>query len=163
MQWTTLLAELSQRFIDFMGAVYTQDDEKFIGMDNPDGFNHGSRSVYDHYTIEGRVEGISEDQNDHRRELLKRIDPKIGDAYYFRDIFTDAEFRSSTSCKTVMEPAGIGHWVSLKFAECGPHEAEVCALVMRGLHEALSFFKTVAAMFNVNDQHMCAIKRNALN
>ena len=77
-------------------------------------------------------------------------------------------------------------------------EAEVCALVMRGLtpadiaaetgraektirnqiqlaytkigvnsvqglHEALSVFKIVGAMFNVDDQHLFAMKRNALN
>lgn len=122
-QWKALLAELSSRFPGFMGAVYTQEGEKFVGMYNPDGFNHFSQAVYDQYTIEGRVEGISDDQNDHRRELLKRINPKIGDVYYSREIFTDQEFRSSTSYKTVLEPAGIGHWVSLKFAESGPREA----------------------------------------
>lgn len=122
-QWKGLLAELSARFPGFMGAVYTQEGERFVGMYNPDGFNHFSQAVYDQYTIEGRVEGISDDQNDHRRELLKRINPKIGDVYYSRDIFTDEEFRSSTSFKTVLEPAGIGHWVSLKFAESGPREA----------------------------------------
>ena len=123
MQWKALLAALSERFPGFMGAVYTQEGEKFIGMYNPDGFNNFSQSVYDQYTIEGRVQGINDDQNDHRRELLKRIDPKIGDVYYSREIFTDDEFRSSTSYKTVLEPAGIGHWVSLKFAESGPREA----------------------------------------
>lgn len=122
-QWKGLLAELSARFPGFMGAVYTQEGERFVGMYNPDGFNHFSQAVYDQYTIEGRVEGISDDQNDHRRELLKRINPKIGDVYYSREIFTDEEFRSSTSYKTVLEPAGIGHWVSLKFAESGPREA----------------------------------------
>lgn len=122
-QWKALLATLNDRFPGFMGAVYTQEGEKFIGMYNPDGFNSFSQTVYDQYTIEGRVHGISDDQNDHRRELLKRIDPKIGDVYYSRDIFTDEEFRASTSYKTVLEPAGIGHWVSLKFAESGPREA----------------------------------------
>jgi DNA-binding CsgD family transcriptional regulator len=122
-QWKGLLAALNERFPGFMGAVYTQEGERFIGMYNPDGFNRFSQSVYDQYTIEGRVHGISDDQNDHRRELLNRIDPKIGDVYYSREIFTDAEFRSSVSYKTVLEPAGIGHWVSLKFAESGPREA----------------------------------------
>lgn len=122
-QWKGLLAALNERFPGFLGAVYTQEGEKFIGMYNPDGFNSFSQTVYDQYTIEGRVHGISDDQNDHRRELLNRIDPKIGDVYYSREIFTDEEFRSSTSYKTVLEPAGIGHWVSLKFAESGPREA----------------------------------------
>ena len=122
-QWKGLLAALNERFPGFMGAVYTQEGEKFIGMYNPDGFNSFSQTVYDQYTIEGRVHGISDNQNDHRRELLNRIDPKIGDVYYSRDIFTDEEFRSSTSYKTVLQPAGIGHWVSLKFAESGPREA----------------------------------------
>ena len=122
-QWKGLLEALNNQFLGFMGAVYTQEGEKFIGMYNPDGFNSFSQLVYDQYTIEGRVHGISEDQNDHRRELLNRIDPKIGDVYYSREIFTDEEFRASTSYKTVLEPAGIGHWVSLKFAESGPREA----------------------------------------
>lgn len=122
-QWTALLAALNQRFPGFMGAVYTQEGEKFIGMYNPDGFNSFSQSIYDQYTIHGRVAGITDQQNDHRRELLKRIDPKIGDVFYSRDLFTDEEFRSSTSYKTVLEPAGIGHWVSLKFAQSGPREA----------------------------------------
>lgn len=122
-QWQMLLSTLNQRFPGFMGAVYTQEGEKFIGMYSPDGFNAASREVYEKHTKDGKVHGISEDQNDHRRELLRRIDPKIGDVYYSREIFTDEEFRSSTSYKTVLEPAGIGHWVSLKFAQSGPREA----------------------------------------
>ena len=122
-QWTGLLGALNERHPGFMGAVYTQEGERFVGMYNPDGFNAFSQSVYDQYTVEGKVQGIEEDQNDHRRELLKRIDPKIGDVYYSRDIFTDEEFRNSVSYKTVLSPAGIGHWVSLKFAESGPREA----------------------------------------
>ncbi|MEO9821007.1 MAG: LuxR C-terminal-related transcriptional regulator [Paracoccaceae bacterium] len=122
-QWKALLAALNDRFPGFMGAVYTQEGERFVGMYNPDGFNSFSQTVYDQYTIDGKVRGIDDDQNDHRRELLKRIDPKIGDVYYSREIFTDEEFRSSTSYKTVLAPAGIGHWVSLKFAESGPREA----------------------------------------
>ena len=122
-QWQMLLTDLNQRFPGFMGAVYTQEGEKFIGMYSPDGFNTASRSVYEKHTRDGKVHGISDEQNDHRRELLKRIDPKIGDVYYSRDIFTDEEFRSSTSYKTVLEPAGIGHWVSLKFAQSGIREA----------------------------------------
>lgn len=123
MQWNMLLNELNDRHPGFMGAVYTQEGERFVGMYNPDGFNAFSQSVYDQYTVDGKVHGIEEDQNDHRRELLKRIDPKIGDVYYSRDIFTDEEFRDSVSYKTVLAPAGIGHWVSLKFAESGPREA----------------------------------------
>lgn len=122
-QWAALLAALNDLFPGFMGAVYTQEGERFVGMYNPDGFNSFSQSVYDQYTIDGKVHGIEEQQNDHRRELLRRIDPKIGDVYYSRDIFTDEEFRASNSYKTVLEPAGIGHWVSLKFAESGPREA----------------------------------------
>lgn len=122
-QWRMLLGALNDRHPGFMGAVYTQEGERFVGMYNPDGFNAFSQSVYDQYTVEGKVQGIEEDQNDHRRELLKRVDPKIGDVYYSRDIFTDEEFRSSVSYKTVLAPAGIGHWVSLKFAESGPREA----------------------------------------
>ncbi len=122
-QWQSLLAELNTRFPGFLGAVYTQEGEKFIGMYSPDGFNTDSRAVYDRHTDDGKVRDISDDQNDHRRELLRRIDPRIGDVYYSRDIFTDAEFRDSTSYKTVLAPAGIGHWVSLKFAQSGPREA----------------------------------------
>ena len=122
-QWQMLLANLNQRFPGFMGAVYTQEGEKFIGMYSPDGFNTASREVYEKHTKDGKVHGISDEQNDHRRELLRRIDPKIGDVYYSREIFTDDEFRSSTAYKTVLEPAGIGHWVSLKFAQSGPREA----------------------------------------
>ena len=122
-QWQALLVQLNGMFPGFMGAVYTQEGEKFIGMYNPEGFNTLSQSVYDKYTVEGKVQGISEDQNDHRRELLNRVDPKIGDVYYSREIFTDEEFRASTSYKTVLEPAGIGHWVSLKFAQSGIREA----------------------------------------
>lgn len=122
-QWQSLLARLNQQFPGFMGAVYTQEGEKFIGMYCPDGFNTASREVYEKHTKDGKVRGISDDQNDHRRELLRRIDPQIGDVYYSRDIFTDDEFRASTSYKTVLEPAGIGHWVSLKFAQSGPREA----------------------------------------
>lgn len=122
-QWQMLLADLNRRFPGFMGAVYTQEGEKFIGMYSPDGFNTASQAVYDKHTKDGKVHGISDDQNDHRRELLRRIDPKIGDVYYSREIFTDDEFRRSTSYKTVLEPAGIGHWVSLKFAQSGPREA----------------------------------------
>ncbi|WP_317054982.1 helix-turn-helix transcriptional regulator [Roseovarius rhodophyticola] len=122
-QWQQLLVTLNQKFQGFMGAVYTQEGEKFIGMYNPDGFNTASQEVYDKHTKDGKVHGIGEDQNDHRRELLKRIDPQIGDVYYSREIFTDEEFRSSTSYKTVLEPAGIGHWVSLKFAQSGLREA----------------------------------------
>ncbi len=122
-QWQMLLATLNQRFPGFMGAVYTQEGEKFIGMYSPDGFNTASREVYEKHTKDGKVHGITDEQNDHRRELLRRIDPKIGDVYYSREIFTDEEFRSSTAYKTVLEPAGIGHWVSLKFAQSGPREA----------------------------------------
>ncbi|WP_338551067.1 LuxR C-terminal-related transcriptional regulator [Roseovarius phycicola] len=122
-QWQQLLMTLNQKFKGFMGAVYTQEGEKFIGMYNPDGFNTASQEVYDKHTVDGKVHGIKDDQNDHRRELLKRIDPQIGDVYYSREIFTDEEFRSSTSYKTVLEPAGIGHWVSLKFAQSGVREA----------------------------------------
>ena len=122
-QWQMLLARLNEIFAGFMGAVYTQEGEKFIGMYSPDGFNTASKSVYDQHTLDGKVHGISEDQNDHRRELLRRIDPKIGDVFYSRDIFTDEEFRASTSYKTVLAPAGIGHWVSLKFAQSGIREA----------------------------------------
>ncbi len=122
-QWQQLLVTLNQKFKGFMGAVYTQEGEKFIGMYNPDGFNTSSQEVYDRHTVEGKVRGIKDEQNDHRRELLKRIDPQIGDVYYSREIFTDEEFRASTSYKTVLEPAGIGHWVSLKFAQSGVREA----------------------------------------
>lgn len=122
-QWQMLLTDLNRRFPGFMGAVYTQEGEKFIGMYSPDGFNTASREVYEKHTKDGKVHGINDDQNDHRRELLRRIDPKIGDVYYSRDIFTDDEFRSSTAYKTVLAPAGIGHWVSLKFAQSGPREA----------------------------------------
>ena len=92
-QWQMLLSTLNQRFPGFMGAVYTQEGEKFIGMYSPDGFNAASREVYEKHTKDGKVHGISEDKNDHRRELLRRIDPKIGDVYYSREIFTDEEFR----------------------------------------------------------------------
>lgn len=122
-QWQSLLVRLNMLFKGFMGAVYTQEGEKFIGMYNPDGFNTLSQSVYDRHTVDGKVHGVTDDQNDHRRELLKRIDPQIGDVYYSRDLFTDEEFRASTSYKTILEPAGIGHWVSLKFAQSGPREA----------------------------------------
>lgn len=96
-QWKMLLASLNELFSGFMGPVYTQEGERFVGMYNPDGFNSFSQAVYDQYTIDGKVQGIEEAQNDHRRELLRRIAPKIGDVYYSRDIFTDDEFRSSTS------------------------------------------------------------------
>lgn len=115
-QWQQLLIVLNQKFKGFMGAVYTQEGEKFIGMYNPDGFNTASQEVYDKHTKDGKVHGIGEDQNDQRRELLKRIDPQIGDVYYSREIFTDEEFKSSTSYKTPDQFGGesgrvSGHWL----------------------------------------------------
>ncbi|MEP0940153.1 MAG: LuxR C-terminal-related transcriptional regulator [Rhizobiaceae bacterium] len=123
MQWQSLLAKLNELFPGFMGAVFTQEGEKFIGMYTPEGFNNDAQKVYDEHTEDGKVHSISDEQNDHRRELLKRIDPQIGDVYDSKKIFTDEEFKSSVSYKTVLEPAGIGHWISLKFAQSGIREA----------------------------------------
>jgi len=123
-QWKTFNTRIIEMFPGFVASVLTRDGNRLLGVYSPVGFNSHVRSIYDDITEEGQVINASVAVHPDHLSLISREGvPQVGDVTQTRTVMSEEEFRNNSTYRLLLEPAGLGHWTSLRFTKNGSRTA----------------------------------------
>ncbi len=119
-QWRELNARIVEMFPGHVSAVQTRDGERMLGLYSPTTFNSRIASTLEAMTDDGRLTNDSAAvDSEHWRLVGRAGNLGPGDVLQSRDVMTEAEFRNLQIYKIMLQPSGLGHWTSLRFAKNG--------------------------------------------